>query len=243
MKKPFTCCFIGIFLLGFLAIPGSAQNAEEILKKVIEAQGGRKVLEGIKDSATEASIELIQMGISGSGTMYVKEPNKMRLDMEFMGMVMTQAFDGENGWAINPGSGMTEDMPEELAEVFRHSAFGNSAFLDPDKYGITFAFRGKETLEGTEYLVLDRIHEGGYTITFHIDPETYLITKIKQDSFDEMMVEVVEETIMSDYKAVDGVMTAHTLTILRDGMEFGIMSVTGVKFNTGLEDSFFEREE
>jgi hypothetical protein len=48
---------------------------------------------------------------------------------------------------------------------------------------------------------------------------------------------------MSDYKDVKGVMTAHEITILRDGVEFGSLFVTGVEFNTGLEDSFFKKEE
>jgi hypothetical protein len=158
-------------------------------------------------------------------------------------MVFTQAFDGENSWMINPQTGMAEDLPEELAEVMRHSSFGNAAFLDPAKYGIKYAFKGKERVEGKDYLVLDRVHEGGYTITIYIDPDTYLIYKMKQDSYDEMMMEIVEETFMTDYKDVGGVMTAHTLTIVRDGLEFGTMTVTGVKYNLGLEDSFFKKEE
>jgi outer membrane lipoprotein-sorting protein len=243
MKKLLPCCLLCLFVLGLMAVPASSQNAGGILEKVIEAQGGRKILEGIKDMATDASMELIQMGMSGSGTMYTKEPNKMRLDMDFMGMVFTQAFDGENSWMINPQTGMAEDLPEELAEVMRHSSFGNAAFLDPAKYGIKYAFKGKERVEGKDYLVLDRVHEGGYTITIYIDPDTYLIYKMKQDSYDEMMMEIVEETFMTDYKDVGGVMTAHTLTIVRDGLEFGTMTVTGVKYNLGLEDSFFKKEE
>jgi hypothetical protein len=47
-----------------------------------------------------------------------------------------------------------------------------------------------------------------------------------------MMTEIVEETIMSDYKEVEGVMIAHDLTILRDGEEFGTLTVTDVDFNS-----------
>ena len=243
MKKLLSFSLLGLFILGLLVVPGSSQNADEILERIIKAQGGRKLLESIKDVTTIANMELTQMGISGSGTMYVKEPNKMRLDMEFMGMIVTQAFDGETAWWISPQSVNAENMPEELAEVMRHSSFGNSALLDPAKYGIKYTYKGKENIEGKDYLVLDRVHSGGYTIALYIDPETYLIYKMKQDSFDEMMTEIVEETIMSDYKKVDGVMTAYVLTILRDGTEFGTLTVTDVDFNSGLEDSFFKKEE
>ncbi|MDH4219245.1 MAG: outer membrane lipoprotein-sorting protein [Candidatus Aminicenantes bacterium] len=243
MKKLISCGLLSLFILGLLVVPGSSQNADEILERVIKAQGGRKILESIKDVTTIADMEIIQMGITGSVTIYTKEPNRLRLDIEFMGMMVTQAFDGETAWWIGSQTGMAEDMPEEVAEVVKNSSFGNSALLDPAKYGIKYTYKGEETIEGKDYLVLDRVHSGGYTIALYIDPETYLIYKTKQDSFDEMMTEIVEETIMSDYKKVEGVMTAHVLTILRDGTEFGTLTVTDVDFNSGLEDSFFKKEE
>ena len=160
-----------------------------------------------------------------------------------MGIMVTQTFDGETAWWVGSQTGMAEDVPEEMAEVMRNSSFGNSALLDPAKYGIKYTYKGKETIEGKDYLVLDRVHSGGYTIVHYLDPETYLIYKTKQDSFDEMMTEIVEETIMSDYKEVEGVMLAHGYTRLRDGTEFGTVTVTAVDFNSGLEDSFFKKEE
>jgi hypothetical protein len=243
MKKLLSCGLLGLFILGLLVAPGSSQNADEILERVIKAQGGRKILESIKDVTTIADMEIIQMGVTGSVTLYTKEPNMMRLDIQYMGIMVTQAFDGEAAWWSGSQTGMAEDIPEEMAEVMRNSSFGNSALLDPAKYGIKYKYKGKETIEGKDYLVLDRVHSGGYTITHYIDPETYLIYKTKQDSFDEMMTKIVEETIMSDYKEVEGVMIAHSFTILRDGEEFGTLTVTDVDFNSGLEDSFFKKEE
>ncbi len=242
MKKLSSCGLLGLFILGLLVVPGSSQNVDEILERIIKAQGGRERLESIKDVTTNADMEIIEMGISGSVTMYMKEPNKIRLDLEFMGMMITQAFDGETAWGTNPQTGMAEEMPYDLAEVMKFSSFGNSALLAPAKYGIKYTYKGKETIEGKDYMVLDRIHSGGYTIVLYIDPETYLIYKTKQDSFDEMMTEIVEETIMTDYKKVEGVMIAHGFTILRDGTEFGTLTVTNVDFNTDLEDSFFKKE-
>jgi outer membrane lipoprotein-sorting protein len=242
MKKSLCLTLTGLLIFGCLAGPVFGQSAEEILERVIKAQGGRKLLENIKDITTTANMELPQMGIAGTGTMYTKEPNMMRMDMEFMGMVITQAFDGEIAWGINPQTGMAEDTPEEVTEIIKNSSFGNSALLNPAKYGIKHTYKGKENIDGKDYLVLDRVHPGGYTISIYIDPDTYLFYKMKQDSFDEMMTEIVEETVMSDYKKVEGVMTAHALTILRDGVEFATLTVTDVDFNSGLEDSFFKKE-
>ncbi len=239
MKRFPICLLLSLLVVGPLTAPAYSQDAAEILAKVIEAQGGRKVLAGIKDSTSAADMELITMGINGTGTMYNKEPNKMRLDMEFMGMLMTQAFDGETAWQINPQSGGVEEMPAELAALMRDSSFGNSALLEPEKYGITYKYQGKQSIDGKDQLALDRVHSSGYVITYYVDPETYLISRTKQKSYDEMLAEVEEVTVLSDYKKVDGIMTPHTITVLRDGIEFVTLTLTSVEFNTGLEDSFF----
>jgi len=52
--------------------------------------------------------------------------------------------------------------------------------------------------------------------------------------------EVEEETFLSDYRKVNGVMIAHTMTALHDGEQVFTMSYTEVKLNTGLEDSLFK---
>ena len=145
MKKILSCALLSVFMLGLLVSPGFSQDAKKILEKLIEANGGRKLLESIKDSTASATIDLPEMGMSGTGTMYTKEPNKMRLDLELMGMIITQAFDGEIAWGINPQTGIAEELPEDLAAVSRDSSYGYSAFLHPEKYGITHNYKGKET--------------------------------------------------------------------------------------------------
>jgi outer membrane lipoprotein-sorting protein len=243
MKKTLCCGIAGLFLLGLLFSTGFAQDEQKILDKMIEAMGGRKVIEGIKDVTSVGDMDIVAMGITGTTTMYTKEPNKMRMDLEFMGMGMTQAFDGEVAWGIDPNSGIAEEMPEEAGDLVKKASLGNAAFLNPKKYGLTYKAKGKEEVDGKEYLLLDRVYEDGYTMTFYIDPETYLIYKSKAMSMDEMMAEVEEETVMTDYKKVNGIMTAFTLQIFRDGEEFVAVTLTEVTYNTGLEDSLFKIEE
>jgi outer membrane lipoprotein-sorting protein len=243
MKKLLSFSLLSLFILSLLAISASSQDADGILKRIIRAQGGRELLESLKHITTTVDMELTQMGISGTGTMTWKEPNKARIDMEFMGMMITRSFDGVTAWVTNPQTGMVENMPEAVTETIRCSSFGNSALLDPSKYGIEYTYKGKENVEGKDYLALDQVHSGGYTISLYIDPDTYLIYMAKADSFDQMMTEVVEEIIMSDYKKVEGVMIPYVQTILQDGTEYGTITITGVEFNKGLKDSFFKKEE
>ncbi|MBN1272146.1 MAG: outer membrane lipoprotein-sorting protein [Candidatus Aminicenantes bacterium] len=242
MKKTLSTCILGLFVLGLIAYPAFSMDAKELIGKMLEAQGGKKLLQGIKDSTTTATMDIIQMGISGEVTMYSKEPNMMRMDMEFMGMSMTQAFDGEMAWTINPQTGLSEEMPENMAEYAEKGAYGNDAFFNPEKYGITYSYTGKETIDGKEYHLLERKFADGYLMTFYIDASTYLPYKTKAKSLNQMGMEVDEETVLGDYKKVEGILTPHLITIFQDGEEFGTITVTDIKYNTGLSDDFFKME-
>lgn len=242
MKKILSFCLLNFFLLSLLTSPGYSQKASDILDKMIDAQGGREVLASIKDTTISCSIEMIGMGASGLGTVYHKEPNKIRADMEIMGMVITLASDGETAWMINPQTGSTEEMSGKEAEDLKRDAFdfGYSALLYPEKYGITYAYKGKEKIEEKDYFVLEQTLSDGHKKTLYIDSKTYLTFKIKDITLNDTGVEVEEEEFRSDYKKVDGVMFYHSITSFEDGGETEKITVINVRFNTGLEDSLFK---
>jgi outer membrane lipoprotein-sorting protein len=243
MKRFTIICVLGLFLATIATTPGLAQTSEEIVAKMIEAQGGKAALENIEDMTLTGTLEIVSMGISGSLTMYRKEPNKARMDMELMGMVVTQAYDGENAWGLDPSTGSIQDMPEQQAKEFKRMALGNKALLNPKEYGITFTFKGKETIEGKDYLLLEQAYDDGEKETLYIDTKTYLLYKSKSMSSNMAGVEVDTETFASDYKKVDGMMVSHSMRIVQEGEESMVMTFTEVAFNTGLEDSFFSKEE
>lgn len=244
MKKFFTISLLGLFLFSIVGSPGFSQDAKKLLDKVINATGGRKVMEAIKDTTFSGTMDLIQMGLSATITFYHKEPNMLRQDMEVMGMFISSAFDGESGWTVNPQTGATEDIPESAQEEAKNEAlgFGKSWMLYPEKHGITLADKGKETVDGKEYLLLEMAFENGETSLFYIDPKTYLPYKTKTMTLNQMGIEVEQESIMENYKKVNGLNFAHSIIIYQDGEEFGSLVVDEVKFNSGLEDSFFKKQ-
>ncbi len=243
MKRFTIICVLGLFLATIATSPGFAQSSEEIVAKMIKAQGGKAALEKIEDKTLTGTIEIVSMGISGSMTMYRKEPNKTRIDMEFMGMVVTQAFDGENAWGVDPNTGSIQDMPEDQAKELKRMAMGNETLLHPEQYGITFTYKGKETIEGKDYILLEQAYDDGHKEILYLDAKTYLLYKTKGMSANMAGIQVDTESFVSDYKKVDGLMVWHTMSIVQEGEESMVMTFTEVAFNTGLEDSFFKKEE
>ena len=147
----FAVCF---FLVSLITANGFAQTADQVLEKMIAAQGGRKALEAIDDTTYSGTMEMPQMGMSGSMTMYQKEPDKMRLDIEIMGMMVTMAYDGKIAWTVDPNTGAASEMPEKQAKDTKRQAMGNAVFLNPKKLGITYAFKGKEKVRDKDCLVM-----------------------------------------------------------------------------------------
>lgn len=242
MKKIISLCALGLFILSLTAL-APCQTTEEVVEKMIKAQGGRDTLGKIKDSTFSGTMEMIQMGITGSATMYQKEPNMMRLDGEVMGMMFTQAYDGQTAWMTNPQTGDTMEMPEKASEYLKRQALGNDALLNPKKYGLTFNYKGKEKIEEKEYLVLEQTFADGYKVTIYLHLDTYLAYKTKGLTLNQMGVEVEQETYLSDYKEVEGIMVPHSITTFQESEEFMKITLTEVSFNAGLEDSLFKMSE
>lgn len=241
MKKFFSLCLLSVFLFGVTASPGVGQKAMDVLGKMIDAQGGRKVLAGIKDTKMTGELEIAMAGMSGSLTMYHKEPNMMRMDMEMMGMVFTQAYDGEIGWGTNPQTGANEEMPAEQAEEFMRLAYGNDIILNPDKHGVTFTLKDSENIDGKDYYVMVQSFPDGYQMTLYIDSKTYLPYKTIA-TVNQMGVEVESETFSTDWREVEGTLVPFVLKIFYDGEEAITMNFTEVKYNSGLDDSLFKME-
>jgi outer membrane lipoprotein-sorting protein len=244
MRKAFTLSFVCLLFLSFTAVPGFSQDASGVLKKLIDASGGRQALEKIKDTTISGTFEITQMGMEGTLTIYHKEPNMFRQDIEIMGMLITNAFDGEVGWMVNPQTGASEELPEERQDESKRGAlsYGSAALLYPEKHGITYKLIGEETIDDVKCVVLEQAFSDGHVVTMYVDAGTYLVHKSKQMATGQMGNEVETEVIFSEYKKVDGLPSPHLVTIFQDGEEFAIMSISEIKYNSGLEASHFKME-
>jgi outer membrane lipoprotein-sorting protein len=242
VKKSFAWILGIALVVSFTVQAGYGQTAQEVLKKLIDASGGRKAMTAIKDVTMSGTYEITQFGMSGTITMYQKEPNKMRVDMDIpaMGMVMTQAYDGQKAMYTNPQSGgAVEEMPESMSQEFAREALGNDALLNPEKYKITYEVKPKAKLDSKEYIVLEQTMSDGHKATIYIDPATYLPYKTETTAIGQNGAEVKAESYPSDYKPVNGVMMAHSIRTLQDGTEFMKMTFTKITVNNNLEDSLF----
>jgi len=240
MKKILISAFLAVFAVSLIAAYAGAQTLQQVMDKMVAAQGGKAALEAVKDSTYSGTAELIQFGMSGTFTMYHKEPNKMRMDFEVMGMVVTQAYDGETAWQVNPQDGTTGVMNEQQSVEMKRQAMGNDALFNPSKFGISYELKAKEKVGDKDYIVLDQVFKDGFRNTMYLDPDTYLIYKTKAKTISPAGTEVESETVMSDYQKEGDLMMAKAMTIYQAGQEFMRLKISKVAYNTNLDDTQFK---
>ncbi len=241
MKKTILCTVLAILAASLAAASLRAQTVQEVMDKMVAALGGRPAMEAIKDSTYSGTAEMVQFGMNGTVTMYQKEPGLIRLDMEMMGMVITQAYDGESAWWVNPQTGTEELMNEQQGADLKRQGIGNEALFNPAKYGISYELKPKEKINDKEYIVVDQVFKDGFRATMYLDPETYLTFKTRAKTTTAAGTEAISETFTLDYQPEQGLSVPKSINILVDGQDFIRMKITKTVFNTGLEDSFFKR--
>lgn len=232
---------VALALLAGSAVNAGAQEAKDVVAKMIAAQGGPKAMEAIKDSAVSGTLEMVQMGMNGEVTITKKDPNMIRVDIEIAGMLISQGYDGTKGWLVNPQTGTT-DMPELQEKSMRRQALSPQAILNPEKFGITYELKGREKVGDKDCYVLLQSFKDGYNATLYVDAATGLIAKIKAKAMDSTGSgeEVESETIYDDYKSEHGFMVAHKMTASQNGAPIMQMTFTSVTVNANPPDSFFK---
>ena len=189
----------------FTSLSATAQTAEDIISKHIEALGGKDLLSKINSMYTESTISV--MGNEAPSITYYVNGKAFRNEIDFNGQQIIQVVTDTGGWAINPMMGSTspEPMPEEQYKNAKMSLFIGGPFFNYTEKGNKIELMGKE---GNDHKIKVTSPEKADVI-FLIDPSTYLINKMITTG--EMQGQTLEiATSFSDYRKVgDGFMVAY----------------------------------
>ncbi|HKW35361.1 MAG TPA: hypothetical protein VJN92_20275 [Candidatus Acidoferrum sp.] len=205
----------------------TAQTAEEIIGKNIEARGGTEKLAAIH-SMVVRTVEEASWGGKGSSVLSIMRPDRMRLYWEWRGgpkgplLTMIWAFDGEIAWWADQHKGLqapnkvTGDGVEEFRRMARHQ-FAESVG-DFHKNGDTVELVGQDSVEGAQCYKIRFTNHGEVRYAYY-DTQSFLVVqyevighrKNKKDKEDVFRVAV------SDYRWVNGILFPHKFRI--DGID------------------------
>jgi len=232
----------GIFLLSLFTITAAqAQDAslDDILSNYFENIGGEEEWKKIK--SMEMSGKSAAQGMEFPVTLKTMEPTYFKMEINFQGKQMIQAFDGEVAWGINPFMGGDEPQKgdEEQTKQMKKQKFQDE-FIDYKGKGHEVELVGTEEVEGTETYKIKMKKKEGDVVFYYFDTENFV--PIMQKSFMDSgpMKGQTSETYMSDYQEVDGLMIPFTVEQKVAGNAVFSFTAEEVKLNPeGLDASAF----
>jgi len=93
-----------VLLLLCLPLAATAQTADEIVKKALDARGGAEKIKAVRSERVSGRVSFPQ-GMEGTFMVELKRPQKMRVEISIEGQKIIRVYDGESsGWMVNPSS-------------------------------------------------------------------------------------------------------------------------------------------
>lgn len=229
-----------IVLPALFCVAASAQSADDIVSKNIAARGGLEKIKAIK-SLKLTGKALIGGGLEAPAVIQQTRPSNFRLDITFQGKNIIQAWDGSEGWSVNPfsGSSTPEKMSAEDTDDLKDQADFDGVLVEYKEKGHKVELVGKEDLEGSPVYKLKITLKGGGIQYNYIDADTYLTLKESSKRTREG-TEIEQETVFSDFKPVNGVLFPFTFESKVGGRTQFTMVMDKIEANTDVADGIFK---
>lgn len=222
--------------------PATISKTELIEKYVLLSTGTKNMKEANKKISKVKSVKQVmemtaqQIPAPLMMTSYFVAPNKESMKLEMQGMmIQKEYFDGKSGASSNMQTGKKELTAEEIANKKKNA--GLFPELTYATSGVTYDLLGIENQNGTEMYVL-KIVDGDKQTFDYFDVKTF--QKLKSVSIQKNEGEVVEASrTFSDYKAVDGILFPHQMTLMMG--EMGLNGkITTIEVNGKVDETAFQ---
>ena len=176
MKSLKLCLLASTTLLGTLML--TAQTAEEIIAKHIEAVGGKEKIGQIKTVYMESSMEV--MGNEAPNVTYLINGVGYRNELDFNGQKIIQVVTDKGGWAINPMAGSTDPqpIPEDQFKSSKDQIYLGGSLYKYASNGAKLELQGKENKD----YKIKVTNADSVASTYFIDTATYLISKVTRQA-------------------------------------------------------------
>jgi len=230
-----------IVVVGMLCIAAaaSAQTAEELVAKNLQARGG---VEKIKAVNTLKMSGKVYVGINAEFSQEQKRANMIRQNFTVQGMTEIEAYDGSVGWKISPFEGRkdAEMLGEDDMRNLVEDADIDGPLADYQAKGNKVEYLGHDLVDGDDAYKLKVTLKNGDLVYYYLDPDTYLEIKTEKQQFIRGSVRESEE-LLGSYKQVSGVYYPYSIESGTKGSgDHARYTIDSVVVNTPIEDSYFK---
>lgn len=196
----------------------SAQTADELTGKYVEALGGESAIAALNSVRFEG-----EMRFPGDFKLTYKETrakdkNASKTEAALQGLTLVQAYDGASGWRINPFQGRrdAETMSADEARSIADSGSIGGPLVNAKADGSTVTYLGREDFDGTETYKLKVAQKDGDEFVYLLEPETMLPIKVTETRRIRGSQQV-SEIELGDYEKVAGVYFPMSVESWQDG--------------------------
>jgi outer membrane lipoprotein-sorting protein len=232
-----------IALFCFSPLLASAQTADEIVKKALEARGGADKIRGVQSERITGHLSSAQ-GVEGGFVLELKRPYKMHTEISVEGQKIIRVYDGKSaGWTINPFAENKDLQPmsaEDLKSITEESDM-DGPLVDYKSKGHQVELIGKEDLDGKAVYRLKVTTKNGDVRSYLIDASSFLtvkwvgLRKIEDKDFPW-------ESVLSDYRDVQGLKYPFKIEQGSPGTDFKqTLTTEKIEINPPLDESRFAK--
>ena len=229
-------------LLVILVLAGtvlSAQTADDVISRYLDAIGGKKTITKIKSMVVEGTMEI--EGMEGAMKTTTLSGKGVKVEIDMMGSLVVNCITDQGGWTINPlmGSTTPEDIPEDQYNSAKYQIVIAGPFINYAEKGFKAELVGEETVKDTKAVKV-RLTSPEDIVSDHLfDPASgYLIRTIEDGDMGE------DISTYSDYKKIDGLATPHSIEIsAAGGQAYIYFTVDEVEVNVPVDESIFNKPE
>lgn len=214
------------------------QTPDEILQRHFEVVGQNKLN---KVSTIKMTGDLLQGNVSMDILMLMKRPEKIYIEGKIDRISFIRAFNGEQGWEINPFRGETEPRVLTSSEVNELNETGNFNGMlynfFQNEYSMELIENDSEYFE--EAFLLKVTKPDNTFMIFVIDPESFVVLRI-------MLIKNVNgvnkdfEVVLGDYKYVDDILFPFSVELLSDGQSVMQYHFNDIILDAEIDDKVFE---
>ena len=165
-----------LFVLALsLCATAYCQNADEIMRKHIEAIGGSENWNKIKTLKMSGSMSI--SGVEMKLSQVIVNDKGMRMDMDAMGMKGYTIITPTKGWVFQPGMDIVMQIPDDQLKTSQDKLNVKTLQLADTSLIKTAEFKGMDSVNSASCYKLLITDKEGNTQTAFIDAATYFLVR------------------------------------------------------------------
>ena len=222
-------------------------KAEEILRRAVEAHGGRVYL-GLHTIIAKGQFTAYKDGISGvpsAFTDYLALPDRERTEFRGGGINIIQTNNGHTGWIFDGATRRIVEMTPAQTKDFQTST---RTSLDNilrgwwRKEGATLAYAGRREAGLAKRNETVRLtYADGFSVEFEFGARDGLLAKTLYKRQNAEGEEVAEEDRFAQHLSIEGVTVPFVIDHFRAGVQTSRINFQTIEFNRLLPESFFAK--